>query len=368
MKTYVRGIGTVGGFGCGVEKLVSALFSGESSTGAVTLGIKGKTEVETQAFVSDTSALSSFMAKKSLRRINNYSKLALLGASLAIEDSGIKDFDRTRMGIIIASGYGAMNTTFSFLDSVIDEGKDEHASPIHFSNSVHNSAAAHISILMKIEGPSLTVSQFEMSFPSALLTARRWLEEKRVDSVLLGGVDEFSRVLGYCRQRLLKKDDVSGIKPFEFDKQTAIPGGGTAFFILTRDTDNDSEYCIIEDVSIGKLTTDKISIPEDSYLFIGADGNKISGQKYQRFLNSKNTVAAYSPLYGSFPAAAALDLAVAGVSMKKNRIFAYPEYSGLKDGLRIIKEESKIKQEKICCLKICDHDEYALICVSKNNS
>ena len=121
MKTYVRGIGTVGGFGCGVEKLVSALFSGESSTGAVTLGIKGKTEVETQAFVSDTSALSSFMAKKSLRRINNYSKLALLGASLAIEDSGIKDFDRTRMGIIIASGYGAMNTTFSFLDSVIDE-------------------------------------------------------------------------------------------------------------------------------------------------------------------------------------------------------------------------------------------------------
>jgi len=368
MRTYVRGIGTAGGFGCGVEKLVSVLSTGESCTRAVTLGVKDKTEVEAQVFVSDTSALSSFIPKKSLRRINNYSKLALLGASLAIEDSGIKDLDRTRMGIIIASGYGAMNTTFSFLDSVIDEGKDEHASPIHFSNSVHNSAAAHISILMKIEGPSLTVSQFEMSFPSALITARRWLEEKRVDSVLLGGVDEFSNVLGYCGQRLFKKDDLSGIKPFEFDKQTAIPGGGTAFFVLTRDTDNDSEYCIIEGVSIGKWITDKISIPEDSYLFIGADGNKISGDKYQHFLNSKNSVAAYSPLYGSFPAASALDLAVAGVSMKKNRIFASPEYSGLKDGLRIIKEESKINHGKICCLKICEYDEYSLIRVSKNNS
>jgi 3-oxoacyl-[acyl-carrier-protein] synthase II len=256
-----------------------------------------------------------------------------------------------------------MNTTFSFLDSVMDEGKDEHASPIHFSNSVHNSAAAHISILMKIEGPSLTVSQFEMSFPSALFTARRWLEEKRVDSVLLGGVDEFSSVLGYCDQRLFKKDDDSRIYPFAFNKQTAIPGGGTAFFVLTRDTQNDSKYCTIEDVQIGNLKNNTINIPENACLFIGADGNKVSGQKYPLVLNNTNTVAAYSPLYGSFPTATALDLAIAGISIKKGHIFASPEYSGGADSLRILKE-NQVNQGKICCLKICDHDEYSLITVN----
>jgi len=363
MKTSIRGIGAVGGFGCGVKKLTAVLSSGKSITQTVALRSDSKTE--TRVFVADTSELSSYIAPKSLRRINNYSKLALLGASLALEDSSMHDLDRTRMGIIIASGYGAMNTTFSFLDSVMDKGKDEHASPIHFANSVHNSAAAHISILMKIEGPSLTVSQFEMSFPSALFTAHRWLEEKRVDSVLLGGVDEFSNVLGYCGQQFLKKDDDSRISPFEFNKQTAIPGGGTAFFVLTRDTQNDSEYCAIEDVHIGNLQNNTLTIPEDAYLFIGADGNKISGQKYPLVLNKRNNIAAYSPLYGSFPTATALDLAIAGISIKKSCIFASPEYSGCEDARRILKE-NETNQGKICCLKICDHDEYSLITVNKN--
>ncbi len=365
MNIDIRGIGTAGGFGCGVAELTSALTSGKSRTKTVKLQSSGKTEDEIQVFLSDTSNLFSFISKRSLRRIDNYSKLALLGAFLAIEDSGIQEIDRSRMGIVIASGYGAINTTFSFLDSVMDEGKDEHASPIHFSNSVHNAAAAHISILMKIEGPSLTVSQFDISFPSALITACRWIEEKRVDSVLVGGVDVFSAVLGYCEQRLFKKDDDSGIKPFEFDKQTAIAGEGTAFFLLTGESGNDSGYGIIKDIRMGDITTDKTCIPWDAYLFIGADGNKNCGQKYPIFLDKETATAAYSPLYGSFPVATALDLAVAGISMKQNRIFASPAYSDAEDRFRVIKNKEKIDLEKICCLKISDHDKYSLITVGR---
>ena len=96
---------------------------------------------------------------------------------------------RERLGVIIASGYGALKTTFAFLDSYLDFGY-ACSSPTHFSNSVHNAAAAHVSMQLQATAPSLTVSQFEMSTASALLTAAQWLAERRVERVLLGAVDE----------------------------------------------------------------------------------------------------------------------------------------------------------------------------------
>ena len=165
-------------------------------------------KVDKAAFLADTSPLESYVTKRSLRRLDHYSRLALLGAYLAMDNAGRlgTDSDLERMGTIVASGYGATNTTFAFLDSIIDGG-DSYASPTHFSNSLHNAATAHISIQLKVSGPSLTVSQLDMSIPSGLLTARQWLKEKRVDSVLVGGVDEYCSVLGYCWQRFFGDGD-----------------------------------------------------------------------------------------------------------------------------------------------------------------
>jgi 3-oxoacyl-[acyl-carrier-protein] synthase II len=72
---------------------------------------------------------------------------------------------------------------------------DACASPTLFSNSVHNAAAGHISIMLGLDGPCLTVSQFEMSGPSGLLSAIQWLKEERVEQVLLGAVEEYCDVL-----------------------------------------------------------------------------------------------------------------------------------------------------------------------------
>ena len=68
-------------------------------------------------------------------------------------------------------------------------------SPILFSNSVQNAAAAYISMLLKIRGPSLSINQYEMAVPLAFQTAIDWLEEGRTETVLVGSIDCFSKAL-----------------------------------------------------------------------------------------------------------------------------------------------------------------------------
>ena len=125
------------------------------------------------------SRLEEFLPARTLRRIDHFSRLGLLGSHLALADAELPEAERSRLGIIIASGYGATGMTYAFLKSFITDG-DICASPTYFADSVHNSAAAHISIQLGATGPNLTVSDFHLSVPSALATARLWLAEERV--------------------------------------------------------------------------------------------------------------------------------------------------------------------------------------------
>ncbi len=152
--------------------------------------------------------------------------------------------DHQNLAVVIATGYGASQTTFSFLDTAFDDG-DACASPTLFSNSVHNAAAAHVSILLNARGPNLTVSQFEMSVPSAMLTACQWLEDKIVDAVLFGGVDEYCSVLGYCWQRFFGAGSPVQHEAIGMEYQSAITGEGSAFFLLTRDEGDKPKYGFI---------------------------------------------------------------------------------------------------------------------------
>src|SRR3972149_3161853 len=135
--------------------------------------------------------------KRQDSRIDRFIQMALLSSFLAIEDSGLILDDRTRIGIIFGSGYGPLQTTFRFLDSLIDFG-DKCASPTLFANSVHNSLASHVSILLKVQGPCLTVTCFEQTTFSVMTTAINWLREGTADYVLAGVGDEYCDVRGYA--------------------------------------------------------------------------------------------------------------------------------------------------------------------------
>jgi 3-oxoacyl-[acyl-carrier-protein] synthase II len=358
MKLAIEGIGVVGGFGCGMESLVSAISNGGSPIQHVSIKTTSGPR-DMPAFLAETSKLDDFVNKRVLRRVDHYSKMALLGAHLALEDAGKLEGDRSAMGIIIASGYGAGRTTFAFLDSFINDG-DNLSSPTFFSNSVQNAAVANVSMLLGITGPGLTVSQFGMSVPSALITARHWLEEGRVDSVLLGAVDEYCDVMGYCWHRYYGDRAMADheMKPFEYDLQTAIPSEGAAFFLLSRADEGPASYGYIEDVTMGRCDRGPL-VTDNTFLFIGADGHKQCGGYYKQYIPENTRLASYTPIYGSLPIGPAFDVAIAALSRKAGILCNPPAGN-------IAVTDRNMSDKLITCLKINNEGQFGIITLGNN--
>ncbi|MCD6582883.1 MAG: beta-ketoacyl synthase chain length factor [Desulfuromusa sp.] len=350
MRMAIEGIGMTGAFGTGVESLRSALQSGV---------IPVENRDADNGYIAPVGQLTDFVPKRALRRIDHFSRMTLLSAYLAIKDANLEGADRSRMGIVIATGYGTLQTTFKFLDSYLDFGY-ACSSPTHFSNSVHNAAAAHVSIQMQATAPSLTVTQFEMSVPSALLSAQQWLAEGRVDQVLFGAVDESCEVLSYCRKQFFGAAEQGPLRPFAFAEQSAVAGEGAAFLVLTAVTES-AAYGYIDTVTLGNHAVCPVQLPPDDGLIIGADGHQECGRWYGEALGGRES-ATYAPLYGSFPAAAGFDLVVAAVSLRDRTIYASPEPMGA--AAATVLSHRELDQQGLACLKFGGGGDYGLIRLS----
>lgn len=297
----VCGMGLLGGFGTGKEAALRALRSGGGPNGKVSSLPAGAGKMF-PAYLADTALLENYLDKRTLRRVNRYSKMALLGACMALDDAGCGiPVDSDRFGVIVASGYGALTTTFDFLDSMIDDG-DALASPQLFSNSVHSSAAAHITILLNIHGPCLTVSQFEMSGITALITAQQWLATGAVDAVLVGAVEEVNSVMSYCYDQFFEHS-AEAMLPGNFDAQTAVMGEGACFLLLRRVSEGVAAQACLENIKwclIGQL-----SHHSDAAWVLGADGHPCCSKHYRNLPRG----IFFSPHYGSLPSGQLFDVA-----------------------------------------------------------
>ncbi|MDY0212592.1 MAG: beta-ketoacyl synthase N-terminal-like domain-containing protein [Desulfuromonadaceae bacterium] len=372
----IDGLGLVGGFGCGVSQLQAALERGQVEPSAVeaepvqaSLGT-ARSATFTGAlpvYRADTSSLEHYLNKRVLRRIDHFSRMALLGAFQALEDVQARQqvtLDRSRLGVVLCSGFGALNTTFKFLDSVIDDG-DPFASPTAFSNSVHNAAAAHISMQLGISGPGLTLSQFDHSFAAGLLQAQQWLEENRVDAVLLGIVDEYSSVLGYCWERFLGTNASTRMQPFATTSNTAVPGEGAAFFVLQPANGSARSYAFLEYMQTGNVRADWPE-PDSAVLVLGGEGYPPTGAMYRSHLPATAQVACYTPLYGASPVATGFDVAVAALSLERG--YVYPQATSALEGdtpWRMINTATAVKH--LTCVDFSVGGEYSVISLAASS-
>jgi 3-oxoacyl-[acyl-carrier-protein] synthase II len=265
MTIAIQGIGVVGGFGCGTADLARAMALGAAPAAALR---------------ADPGPLERFVPRRSLRRLDRFARMAALAAHLALEDAGALGDDHDRLGLVVASGWGATGTTLALVDSII-EGGDVCTSPSHFAGSLHNAPASHLAILLGARGPSLSISQFGLSAPSALMAARLWLEQGRAQRVLVGAVDELSGLTGHLWDRQGELERPWGPGP---------RGEGAAFFLLSSRAEAREPYCLLEQAITGRGP--------------GPEGLAPAGT---------------SPLYGAMPAAPAFDLAAAAIRLRQGQ-------------------------------------------------
>lgn len=138
---------------------------------------------------------------KGLRRADLFCKMAVVAAQRAVQASDIEILPDETTGIILSTQFGPHQTTFSFLDDIIDFS-DAEASPTKFSHMVHNAAASYVATAFGCRGPVTTITNFGYPYKDALMLAQCWLSEGRVARVLVGHVDASSAPMEYIQKHL----------------------------------------------------------------------------------------------------------------------------------------------------------------------
>lgn len=214
MKAYVSGYALLGSHNLPIASLLEYFFAQKQGP---YYDYDANTPQKT-----DTRQITEYFPPRSLRQLGHYEYLALLGARLALINAQEKDFSDT--AIILASGYGPAQPTFSFLDSILDHGQGL-ASPLAFSHSVHNIPTAVIAQKLNSHSPCYTICQPQQPVYAALTLACSLFATQQVSTILFIALDEITPPLLATTQLLRHKNTPS------HPKQLAENG---TFFYLTR--------------------------------------------------------------------------------------------------------------------------------------
>jgi len=128
------------------------------------------------------------------RRLDRLSVWALVAASLAVKDAGLElDLvDRSRVGVVCATGLGCIELTEAFLESAADNGWAQ-TDPIIFPETLGNAPASHVARCLELRGPNITVNSKGEGGECALLQAASLVRHRQADLAVVIAGDTLTR-------------------------------------------------------------------------------------------------------------------------------------------------------------------------------
>lgn len=233
----LTGVGTVGAWGAGSDRLAQALAAGTALTSEVDRSAGyHRSEGARLACLTPPGQLGEWLSPGESRRMSPPSKLAVAASRMAMRCADLPGRDEAGTATVIATAFGPSTNTEGLLKQILNEGP-EAASPSLFTESVANAPAAQIAIACKATGPSLTVCQREAGPLLALGSAAAELAAGRARRALAGSVDEMTPLLHALLDRFgaLARSSPAGeeaARPFDRRRDGFLAGEGAALVVL----------------------------------------------------------------------------------------------------------------------------------------
>jgi 3-oxoacyl-[acyl-carrier-protein] synthase II len=221
-KVVITGLGAVTPLGVGALALHERWAAGECG------------------IVDGAGACSDFEPKDSLsikevRRLDRFSQLALVAAAEAIAQAGWngeKPYDPMRIGCVIATGIGGIETVETQHDVMRDKGT-KMVSPLGIPQYMPNAGAAAVAMKHGLQGQMYGVVSACSSGGHAIGSAMRMIQYGDADAAVAGGAEATLTAFGFACFNSMQALSPTGIsRPFDARRDGFVMGEGAGVLVL----------------------------------------------------------------------------------------------------------------------------------------
>ncbi|PID82623.1 MAG: beta-ketoacyl-[acyl-carrier-protein] synthase II [Clostridiales bacterium] len=234
-RVVVTGIGIVSPIGNDLETVVDNLKNGFNGVSEIELFDTTDFTVKIAAECKNYQASDHFTRKEE-RRMDRSNQFAIVAARKAREDAKLEIPQTTRVGCIMSSGIGGLNTIDSEIAQAQTRGYDR-MSPFFISKSIANMSSGQIAIDLGIHGYVSSSVTACASGSNAIMDAYDLIRSGRQDIVFAGGCEASinpSGIGGFTSMKALS--DSNNINrasiPFDSDRSGFVMGEGAACLVL----------------------------------------------------------------------------------------------------------------------------------------
>lgn len=237
-RVVVTGLGAVTPLGIGVKEFWESLIAGKSGIDRITRFDPSDYSTQIAAEVKDFDP-TKFIDKKEAKRMDRFTQFSLAASKMALEDSGLDldQEDRTRIGTLIGTGIGGMETLHDQYKTLFEKGPNR-ISPFFVPMMIANMAAGQTSITFGLQGPCSCVVTACATGTNAIGDAFKTIQRGGADVMFAGGTEAAispAAVAGFCSMKAMSTrndEPQKASRPFEKDRNGFIMGEGAGVLIL----------------------------------------------------------------------------------------------------------------------------------------
>ena len=230
-RVVITGLGLITPIGSGWRTFWEALLEGRSGIGPVTYFDTSELPVHIGAEVKGFSP-EPYVRRQPVENLGRSSQLAVAAARMALEDSRLDlgSLDRRRAGVSMGTTSGEPYFVERYNDIRKAEGLD--AIPGEMLPKYPCSVIpTNVAIEFDLHGPCLMIPTACAAGNYAIGYAFDLIRLGRVDAMLAGGADAFSRItyMGFARLGAIARERC---QPFDKNRKGMVPGEGAAVLVL----------------------------------------------------------------------------------------------------------------------------------------
>ena len=240
-RVVITGLGTVNPLGNSVEEYFTNLNNGVSGAGPITRFDASLFKTRFACEVKNFNPADFGIDRKEARKMDRFAQYASVAADQAIADANLaqnESIDKKRVGVIVGSGIGGIETLSEEIMGYCEGGKTPRFNPFLIPKMIPDIIAGHISIKYGFMGPNYATVSACASSAHAMSNAFDMIRLNKADMIVTGGSEAgvtIASVGGFNSAQALSTNNdefATASRPFDRTRDGFVIGEGAGILVF----------------------------------------------------------------------------------------------------------------------------------------